>query len=186
MRPSRPASAVSSRSPSPTPRDVIEFIQAGARGYVTKIISPPSSPLAVLRVHKGEAVFSPRLAGFVLDALHAHQPARPVDPDAAHDRASARSSRHIARGYPYKEIAARLGDLDRSRREPRAAVLRKLQLANRHRWRLVRPRRLTRTDPLQARVRLELAPDLRARLPSFITTSAVKSFDPRISEEPTP
>jgi DNA-binding NarL/FixJ family response regulator len=130
-------------SVSDAPADVIELIQAGARGYVTKTISPADLADAIVRVHEGDAVFSPRLAGFVLDAF-----TRPPPDDPDLDDLTPREREvleHIARGYLYKEIAARLGLSTRTVESHVAAVLRKLQLANRHQlahW--AAQRRLTR------------------------------------------
>ena len=122
---------------------MIELIQAGARGYVTKTISPPELADAVVRVHEGDAVFSPRLAGFVLDAF-TQPPAEDPELGALTPR-EREVLEHIARGYLYKEIAARLGLSTRTVESHVAAVLRKLQLANRHQlahW--AAQRRLTR------------------------------------------
>ncbi len=130
-------------SVSDAPADVIELIQAGARGYVTKTISPPELADAVVRVHEGDAVFSPRLAGFVLDAF-TQPPAEDPELGALTPR-EREVLEHIARGYLYKEIAARLGLSTRTVESHVAAVLRKLQLANRHQlahW--AAQRRLTR------------------------------------------
>jgi DNA-binding NarL/FixJ family response regulator len=124
-------------SVSDAAEDVIEVIRAGARGYVTKTISPDDLELAVRRVHDGEAVFSPRLAGFVLDAFGQHAP-EPVDPEL--DLLTARERevlRHIARGYPYKEVAHQLGISLKTVETHVSAVLRKLQLSSRYelsRW----------------------------------------------------
>ena len=121
-------------SVSDAPADVIELIQAGARGYVTKTIAPAELAAAILRVADGDAVFSPRLAGFVLDAF-----TRPAEPAGGEDPALATLTprereilEHIARGYLYKEVAARLGLSVRTVESHVAAVLRKLRLANRH------------------------------------------------------
>ena len=125
-------------SVSDDPEDVIAVIRAGARGYVTKTISPQELADAVRRVADGDAVFSPRLAGFVLDAFAGGMPEREVDPEL--DRLTARERevlRHIARGYLYKEIALRLGISAKTVEAHVSAVLRKLQLSNRHelsRW----------------------------------------------------
>jgi DNA-binding NarL/FixJ family response regulator len=124
-------------SVSVAPEDVITVIRAGARGYVTKTISGPELVDAIHRVAADDAVFSPRLAGFVLDAF-AHVPVDAVDPDL--DQLTPRERevlRHIARGYLYKEIAARLGISTKTVEAHVSAVLRKLQLSNRHelsRW----------------------------------------------------
>jgi len=117
--------------------DVIATIRAGARGYVTKSISGDELADAVRRVHDGDAVFSPRLAGFVLDAFAGAVPSA-TDPEL--DQLTTREReilRHIARGYLYKEIAQRLGISAKTVEAHVSAVLRKLQLSNRHelsRW----------------------------------------------------
>ena len=124
-------------SVSDAAEDVIAVIRAGARGYVTKTISGPDLVDAVMRVAGGDAVFSPRLAGFVLDAFAADLPA-PVDPEL--DQLTARERevlRLIARGYSYKEIARDLVISVKTVETHVSAVLRKLQLSNRHqltRW----------------------------------------------------
>jgi DNA-binding NarL/FixJ family response regulator len=119
-------------------RAVIEAVtRAGARGYVTKTISGPELVEAVLRVADGDAVFSPRLAGFVLDAFSADHRG-PVDPEL--DQLTGREKevlRHLARGYSYKEIARQLAISVKTVETHASAVLRKLQLTNRHqlsRW----------------------------------------------------
>jgi DNA-binding NarL/FixJ family response regulator len=132
-------------SVSDAAEDVIAVIRAGARGYVTKTISGPELAAAVRRVHEGDAVFSPRLAGFVLDAFAGPSP----DPDPELDQLTPREQeilQHIARGYMYKEIAARLSISTKTVEAHVSAVLRKLQLSSRHelsRWamerRLVEP-----------------------------------------------
>jgi DNA-binding NarL/FixJ family response regulator len=124
-------------SVSDAPEDVIAVIRAGARGYVTKAISGPELFDAIQRVADGDAVFSPRLAGFVLDAF-GHVPLDAVDPDL--DQLTPRERevlRHIARGYAYKEIARQLGISSKTVETHVSSVLRKLQLSNRHeltRW----------------------------------------------------
>jgi DNA-binding NarL/FixJ family response regulator len=124
-------------SVSDAPEDVIEVIRAGARGYVTKSISGPELADAVARVAGDDAVFSPRLAGFVLDAF-AHIPLDAVDPDL--DQLTPRERevlRHIARGYTYKEIARQLDISAKTVETHVSSELRKLQLSNRHelsRW----------------------------------------------------
>ncbi len=121
--------------------DVIAVIRAGARGYVTKTISGVDLADAVRRVADGDAVFSPRLAGFVLDAF-AGQGSRPQDAEL--DQLTPRERevlRHIARGYMYKEIAQQLGISVKTVEAHVSAVLRKLQLSSRHelsRWALQR------------------------------------------------
>ncbi len=124
-------------SVSDAAEDVIGVIRAGARGYVTKTISGPELVEAVLRVADGDAVFSPRLAGFVLDAFAAEFRG-PVDPEL--DQLTVREKevlRHLARGYSYKEIARQLSISIKTVETHASAVLRKLQLTNRHqlsRW----------------------------------------------------
>ena len=126
-------------SVSDAPEDVIAIIRAGARGYVTKAITGPELADAVQRVHDGDAVFSPRLAGFVLDAFAASAGAPgPVDPEL--DQLTSREQevlRLIARGYTYKEAARQLSISVKTVETHVSAVLRKLQLSNRHeltRW----------------------------------------------------
>jgi DNA-binding NarL/FixJ family response regulator len=129
-------------SVSDAAEDVIAVIRAGARGYVTKSISGPELADAVRRVHDGDAVFSPKLAGFVLDAFAGAPPApaAAADHDAELDQLTPRERevlRHLARGYMYKEIALRLGISAKTVEAHVSAVLRKLQLSNRHelsRW----------------------------------------------------
>jgi DNA-binding NarL/FixJ family response regulator len=130
-------------SVSDAAEDVIAVIRAGARGYVTKSISGAELADAVRRVHEGDAVFSPKLAGFVLDAFAGAPPAAasaPAEDDDALDHLTPRERevlRHLARGYLYKEIALRLGISAKTVEAHVSAVLRKLQLSNRHelsRW----------------------------------------------------
>jgi DNA-binding NarL/FixJ family response regulator len=119
-------------SVSDAAEDVVAVIRAGARGYVTKTIDPPALIDAIRRVHDGDAVFSPRLAGFVLDAFSGALPA-PVDPEL--DQLTAREQevmRLIARGYTYKEVGTRLHLSVKTIETHVSAVLRKLQLSNRH------------------------------------------------------
>jgi DNA-binding NarL/FixJ family response regulator len=124
-------------SVSDAAEDVIAVIRAGARGYVTKSISPAELADAILRVHEGDAVFSPRLAGFVLDAF-AGTPPPSIDPEL--DQLTARERevlRYIARGYAYKEIARELHISVKTVETHVSAVLRKLQLTSRYelsRW----------------------------------------------------
>jgi DNA-binding NarL/FixJ family response regulator len=124
-------------SVSDAAQDVIGVIRAGARGYVTKTITGPELVRAISRVADGDAVFSPRLAGFVLDAF-AGGDAPSVDPGL--DRLSARERevmRLIARGYAYKEVAKELFISVKTVETHVSAVLRKLQLSSRHeltRW----------------------------------------------------
>jgi DNA-binding NarL/FixJ family response regulator len=119
--------------------DVIGVIRGGARGYVTKTISGPALVEAVRQVAQGDAVFSPRLAGFVLDAFAAGTPL-PAAADADLDALSARERevlRLIARGYAYKEVARELVISIKTVESHVSSVLRKLQLSNRReltRW----------------------------------------------------
>jgi DNA-binding NarL/FixJ family response regulator len=127
-------------SASDAPEDVIAVIRAGARGYVTKTISPADLVDAVYRVAAGDAVFSPRLAGFVLDAFAAGEgQGRPsFDPEL--DQLTPRERevlRLIARGYTYKEIARELTISIKTVESHVSSVLHKLQLSTRHqltRW----------------------------------------------------
>ncbi len=125
-------------SVSDAAEDVIAVVRAGARGYVTKSISGEELAAAVARVRDGDAVFSPRLAGFVLDAFAGSVPAAEVDPEL--DQLTLRERevlRLIARGYMYKEVAQQLDISPRTVEAHVSAVLRKLQLSNRHelsRW----------------------------------------------------
>ncbi len=135
-------------SASDAPEDVIAVIRAGARGYVTKTISGPELVAAVRRVAAGDAVFSPRLAGFVLDAFAALAPeAGPPTFDPELDQLTTRERevlRLIARGYTYKEIARDLFISVKTVETHVSSVLRKLQLSTRHqltRW--AAERRLT-------------------------------------------
>lgn len=119
-------------SVSDAAEDVIEVIRAGARGYVTKAISAEELVAAIERVASGDAVFSPRLAGFVLDAF-ASQPLA-VAADPALEELTLRERevlRLLARGYAYKEIASRLSISVKTVESHASAVLRKLQLSNR-------------------------------------------------------
>lgn len=124
-------------SVSDAPEDVIGVIRAGARGYVTKTITGPELVQAIERVREGDAVFSARLAGFVLDAFAGDEP---VETGSDLDQLTARERdvlRYLARGYTYKEIAARLSISVKTVETHASAVLRKLQLSNRHeltRW----------------------------------------------------
>ena len=133
----RPGIRFLALSVSDAAEDVIDVIRAGARGYVTKSISPAELDLAVRRVNDSDAVFSPRLAGFVLDAFGRAAP-EPLDPEL--DLLSARERevlRYIARGYAYKEVAHELGISIKTVETHVSAVLRKLQLSSRYelsRW----------------------------------------------------
>lgn len=125
-------------SVSDAAEDVVAVIRAGARGYVTKAISGPDLVGAVHRVAGGDAVFSPRLAGFVLDAFGSAADVATGDDEL--DRLSARERevmRLIARGYSYKEVASELFISVKTVETHVSAVLRKLQLSSRHeltRW----------------------------------------------------
>jgi DNA-binding NarL/FixJ family response regulator len=128
-------------SVSDAAEDVIAVIRAGARGYVTKTISGPELAAAVERVKEGDAVFSPRLAGFVLDAFTGAPPsAQAAEADSELDQLTPRERevlQHIARGYMYKEIGQRLEISAKTVEAHVSAVLRKLQLSSRHelsRW----------------------------------------------------
>jgi DNA-binding NarL/FixJ family response regulator len=134
---SRPDTHFLALSVSDAAEDVIAVIRAGARGYVTKSIAPAELVTAINRVHEGDAVFSPRLAGFVLDAF-AGEPPPSIDPEL--DQLTQRERevlRYIARGYTYKEIAGALVISIKTVESHVSAVLRKLQLSTRHeltRW----------------------------------------------------
>lgn len=124
-------------SASDAAEDVIETIHAGARGYVTKTVSADELVQAVWRVADGDAYFSAKLAGFVLDAFSSI-PIADIDEDLAALTAREREVlQHVARGYTYKEIAARLYISVKTVETHVSSVLRKLQLSNRHelsRW----------------------------------------------------
>jgi DNA-binding NarL/FixJ family response regulator len=132
----RPGVRFLALSVSDAAEDVIGVVRAGARGYVTKTISGDDLTEAVRRVAEGDAVFSPRLAGFVLDAFSSGEAVR----DSELDELTARERevlRLIARGYRYKEIAADLHLSVKTVETHVSNVLRKLQLSNRHeltRW----------------------------------------------------
>ncbi len=124
-------------SVSDAAEDVIAMIRAGARGYVTKSIGPAELVEAIQRVENGDAVFSPRLAGFVLDAFSEVVPEQ-HDPEL--DQLTPRERevlRQIARGYSYKQVARRLSISIKTVETHVSAVLRKLQLSSRYelaRW----------------------------------------------------
>jgi DNA-binding NarL/FixJ family response regulator len=136
VAPQRPGVRFLALSVSDAAEDVIAVVRAGARGYVTKTISSDDLTEAIARVAEGDAVFSPRLAGFVLDAFNSDEPVR----DAELDELTARERevlRLIARGYRYKEIAANLHLSVKTVETHVSNVLRKLQLSSRHeltRW----------------------------------------------------
>jgi DNA-binding NarL/FixJ family response regulator len=133
-----PAQRFLALSVSDAAEDVIAVVRAGARGYVTKSISGEELAAAVIRVSEGDAVFSPRLAGFVLDAFAGSATEAVADPEL--DQLTLRERevlRLIARGYMYKEVALQLDISSRTVEAHVSAVLRKLQLSNRHelsRW----------------------------------------------------
>jgi DNA-binding NarL/FixJ family response regulator len=137
VRAERPEVRFLALSVSDAAEDVIGIIRAGARGYVTKSISAEELSAAVRRTHEGDAVFSPRLAGFVLDAFAREAP-QPLDPEL--DLLSRRERevlRYIARGYSYKEVAHELHISVKTVETHVSAVLRKLQLSSRYeltRW----------------------------------------------------
>jgi DNA-binding NarL/FixJ family response regulator len=137
VAPERPGVRFLALSVSDAAEDVIDVIRAGARGYVTKTISGAELTEAIHRTADGDAVFSPRLAGFVLDAFRSGDA---TSPDAELDQLTARERevlQLIARGYTYKEIAGRLHLSPRTVESHVSAVLRKLQLSSRHeltRW----------------------------------------------------
>jgi len=133
----RPAVRFLALSVSDAAEDVIAVIRAGARGYVTKTISRDELADAIRRVAEGDAVFSPRLAGFVLDAFRSGEP---MGADEELETLTPRERevlKLIARGYMYKEIAARLSLSVKTIEAHVSSVLRKLQLSTRHelaRW----------------------------------------------------
>ncbi|HJQ49198.1 MAG TPA: response regulator transcription factor [Gaiellaceae bacterium] len=133
----RPGVKFLALSVSDAAEDVIAVIRAGARGYVTKTIAADELAAAINRVADGDAVFSPRLAGFVLDAFRAGET---VAGDADLNELTPRERevlQLIARGYMYKEIAARLHLSVKTIESHVSSVLRKLQLSTRHeltRW----------------------------------------------------
>ncbi|MEW1965155.1 response regulator transcription factor [Micrococcus sp. NPDC078436] len=144
----RPGTRFLALSVSDAAEDVVAVIRAGARGYITKTASGADVTEAAARVAGGDAVFSPRLAGFVLDAFRGSPPspsapapeAREPARDEDLDRLSSRERdvmRLVARGYTYREAGAELFISDRTVESHVSSVLRKLQLSNRHeltRW----------------------------------------------------
>jgi len=137
VAPERPAVRFLALSVSDAAEDVISVIRAGARGYVTKTISGEELSSAIGRVAEGDAVFSPRLAGFALDAFR--EGVR-VGGDAELEELTPRERevlQLIARGYMYKEIAGRLSLSVKTVESHVSSVLRKLRLSTRHeltRW----------------------------------------------------
>ncbi|HEU5001479.1 MAG TPA: response regulator transcription factor [Actinomycetota bacterium] len=140
--PTAPETRFLALSVSDAPEDVIAVIRAGARGYVTKSISPADLRVAIHRIYDGDAVFSPRLAGFVLDAFAGHGPEGAVihDADSELEQLTPRERevlRLIARGYAYKQVAKHLSISIKTVETHVSSVLRKLQLSSRHqltRW----------------------------------------------------
>jgi DNA-binding NarL/FixJ family response regulator len=127
-------------SVSDAAEDVISVIRAGARGYVTKTISSPDLSAAIRRVADGDVVFSPRLAGFVLDAFRDSDAGPAASGDDDLDQLTPREQevlRLLARGYSYREIGSELFISIKTVETHASNVLRKLQLSNRHqltRW----------------------------------------------------
>ncbi|HIX80299.1 MAG TPA: response regulator transcription factor [Candidatus Corynebacterium faecipullorum] len=139
-QPSRPVFLA--LSVSDAAEDVIALIRAGARGYVTKNISGPDLAEAVVQVNSGDAYFSPRLAGFVLDAFASGAPA--PEPEEGQDSAVDALTRRelevlrlLARGYTYREIGKQLFISVKTVETHASNILRKTQQSNRHqltRW----------------------------------------------------
>ena len=142
IRAAHPSVRFLALSASDAPEDVIAVIRAGARGYVTKTISTPELADAIRRIAAGDAVFSHRLAGFVLDAFASSAGSAEVKPsfDPELDQLTSRERevlRLIAQGYTYKEIARELYISVKTVESHVSSVLRKLQLSSRHqltRW----------------------------------------------------
>ena len=140
VAPEQPGVQFLALSVSDAAEDVIAVIRAGARGYVTKTHLGEDLADAVRRVHGGDAVFSPRLAGFVLDAFAGTAAGARRGGDPELDQLTPRERevlQHIARGYMYKEIAPRLSISVKTVEAHVSSVLRKLQLSSRHelsRW----------------------------------------------------
>jgi DNA-binding NarL/FixJ family response regulator len=124
-------------SVSDAPEDVVDVVHAGARGYVTKSIRGPELVAAIEKVASGDAVFSPKLAGFVLDAFTALTPADVDDELASLSAREREVLQHIARGYTYRETGEALFISVKTVETHVGSVLRKLQLTNRNeltRW----------------------------------------------------
>lgn len=118
---------------SDAPEDVIAIVRAGARGYVEKSIATDALVSAIEQVAAGEPVFSPRLAGFVLEAFSGRGPIAPVDPELEQLTDRERDVlRLIARGYAYKQVGLKLGISPRTVETHVSSVLRKTQLSSRH------------------------------------------------------
>lgn len=118
-------------SVSDAAEDVIGVIRGGARGYVTKTISADDLASAIRRVHEGDAVFSPRLAGFVIDAFRGTVEVHDEELDQLTPR-EMEVLRHIARGFTYKQVASKLSVSVKTVETHMTSVLRKLQLSSRH------------------------------------------------------
>lgn len=134
--PELPGTRFLALSVSDAPHDVIDVVRGGARGYVTKGVTAEELLAAIHRVAAGEAVFSPRLAGFVLDAFSAKPPPSADELDQLSPR-EREVMRFIARGYTYRETARELVLSVKTVETHVSAVLRKLQVSNRHeltRW----------------------------------------------------
>ena len=122
-------------SVSDAAEDVIAVVRAGARGYVTKSISAPELLEAIFRVADGDAVFSPRLAGFVLDAFASEGRLGEAEVDPELNQLTARERqvlRLIARGYAYRDVATELAISVKTVESHVSSVLRKLQLSSRY------------------------------------------------------
>ena len=138
--PAKPSLRFLALSVSDAPEDVIAVIRAGARGYITKSATGEELAEAVNRIAAGDAAFSPRLAGFVLDAFAAGSDAPAATSDAELDQLTPRERevlQLIARGYAYKEVGRRLNVSVKTVETHVSSVLRKLQLSSRHelaRW----------------------------------------------------
>jgi DNA-binding NarL/FixJ family response regulator len=118
-------------SVSDAAEDVIGVIRGGARGYVTKTISAADLKNAIRRIHDGDAVFSPRLAGFVIDAFRQTVEVKDEELDLLTPR-EMEVLRHIARGFTYKQVAQKLSVSVKTVETHMTSVLRKLQLSSRH------------------------------------------------------
>jgi DNA-binding NarL/FixJ family response regulator len=137
VRESNPEVKFLAISVSDAPEDVVDVVHAGARGYVTKSIRGPELVAAIEKVASGDAVFSPKLAGFVLDAFTALTPADVDDELASLSAREREVLQHIARGYTYRETGEALFISVKTVETHVGSVLRKLQLTNRNeltRW----------------------------------------------------
>lgn len=137
VKPTHPDVKFLAISVSDAPEDVVDVVHAGARGYVTKSIRAPELIAAIEKVASGDAVFSPKLAGFVLDAFTALTPADVDDELASLSAREREVLQHIARGYTYRETGEALFISVKTVESHVGSVLRKLQLTNRNeltRW----------------------------------------------------